>query len=236
MMFIRRIIDILMAIALLLLMSKQITEDLGHEYIGFAMGVLLTIHLYLNRQWFKTFFKGRYTPVRILSVTINIAVLAAFVLSGIGGMLISETFTLIVPESLTELGRSMHVAASYWGIVLMGLHIGMHWAMIAGRVKNMWAEILAVIFCGWGMYEFLYYGITDYLILKSHFVFLDYDKNYALLLLENTAILGMWVLVGHQAGKLAAKPKDWKKPASVFAGMCCVCWVLVSILGMGETF
>ena len=72
-------------------------------------------------------------------------------------MLISETLMDIVPESLTELGRSMHVAASYWGIVLMGLHIGMHWSMIAGRVKNVWAKIFAVIFCGWGMYEFLYY-------------------------------------------------------------------------------
>ena len=236
MMILRRIVDALMAAALLLLMSKQITEDLGHEYIGFAMTALLAVHLYLNRQWFRTLFKGRYSPVRTLSVTINIALLCAFVLSGIGGLLISETLMDIVPESLTELGRSMHVAASYWGIVLMGLHIGMHWSMIAGRVKNVWAKIFAVIFCGWGMYEFLYYGMTDYLILRSHFVFLDYDKNPALLLLENTAILGMWVLVGHQAGQLAAKPKYWKIRLCIVAGMCIVCGVLVLALGRGETF
>ena len=48
--------------------------------------------------------------------------------------------------------------------------------------------------------------------------------------------LRMWVLAAHQAGQLAAKPKDWKKPVSVFAGMCLVCGVLVSILGTGETF
>ena len=236
MMILRRAVDLLMTIALLLLMSKQITEDIGHEYIGFAMGILVCVHIYLNRQWFRTLFKGRYSAVRVLSVTINIAVLSAFLLSGIGGMLISETFMEIVPESLTELGRSMHVAASYWGIVLMGLHIGMHWGMIAGKVKAMWAKIFAVIFCGWGMYEFLYYGMIDYLLLRSHFVFLDYDKNPALLLLENTAMLGMWVLVGHQAGRLAARPRDWKKRVSVFAGMCAVCGVLVMILGMGETF
>ena len=73
MMILRRIVDALMAAALLLLMSKQITEDLGHEYIGFAMCVLLIIHLYLNRQWFRTLFKGRYSAVRALSVTINCA-------------------------------------------------------------------------------------------------------------------------------------------------------------------
>lgn len=236
MMILRRVVDALMTIALLLLMSKQITEDIGHEYIGFAMGMLVCVHVYLNRQWFRTLFKGRYTPVRALSVTINIALLCAFVLSGIGGMLISETLMSVVPESLTELGRVMHVAASYWGIVLMGLHIGMHWGMIAGRVKNVWMKILAVVFCGWGMYEFLYYGVSDYLLMRSHFVFLDYDKSYVLLLLENMAMLGMWVLVGNEAGQLAARPRDWKKPVSVFAGMCVVCGVLVMWLGMGETF
>ena len=118
----------------------------------------------------------------------------------------------------------------------MGLHIGMHWRMFGGRVKNVLAKIFAVVFCGWGMYEFLYYGMPDYLLLRSHFVFLDYEKNSALLLLENAAMLGMWVLVGHQAGQLTAKPKSWKKPVSVLAGMCAVCGVLVMILGMGETF
>ena len=236
MMILRRVIDLLMTIALLLLMSKQITEDIGHEYIGFAMGVLLMIHLYLNRQWFRTLFNGRYSAVRTLSVTVNIAVLSAFVLSAISGILIAESLTIPATESFTELGRSLHVAASYWGIVLMGIHIGMHWGMIAGRVQNIWAKIFAVIFCGWGMYEFLYYGIADYLILRSHFVFLDYDKNPALILLENTAMLGMWVLIGHQAGQLAARPKNWKKPVGIFAGMSCVCGVLVLLLGMGETF
>ena len=236
-MILRRVVDGLMAIALILLMSKQITEDIGHEYIGFIMIILLAVHLYLNRQWFKTLFKGRYTAVRVLTVTTNIAVLATFLLSGISGMLISESLmNLEFTESLTELGRSMHIAASYWGFVLMGLHAGTYWGMMAGRVKSIWAEIFAVTFCGWGMYMFLYYGIIDYLTLRSHFVFLDYEKNPALIILENTAMLGMWILIGHQAASLAAKPKGWKKPVSVLAGMCVVCEVLVLILGMGETF
>ena len=210
-MILRRVVDGLMAAALLLLMSKQITEDIGHEYIGFFMGILLAAHLYLNRQWFKTLFKGRYSAVRALSVTINIALLIAFLLSGISGMLISESLMMFeFTEALTELGRSMHIAASYWGIALMGLHIGMHWGMIAGRIKSVWAKIFAVIFCGWGMYMFLYYGIIDYLTLRSHFVFLDYDKNPALLLIENAAMLGMWVLVGYQAANFAAKLKAGK--------------------------
>ena len=232
----RRIIDILMTISLILLMSKQITEDLGHEYIGFAMVVLLAVHLYLNRQWFKTLFTGRYSAVRALSVTINLALLISFLLSGISGMLIAETFMFLDTDAFTELGRSMHVAASYWGIVLMGLHIGMHWGMIAGRIKAVWPKVLAVFFCGWGMYQFLYYGVMDYLILRSHFVFLDYDKNPALILLENTAMLGFCVLIGYQAGRLAARPRDWIKPLGIFAETCGVCALLVLWLGMGESF
>ena len=67
-------------------------------------------------------------------------------------------------------------------------------------------------------------------------MFLDYDKNPALILLENTAMLGFCVLIGYQAGKLAARPRDWMKPASVIAGACVVCGVLVLWLGGPEEF
>ena len=203
-MIFRRVVDAMMAVTLLLLMSKQVIDDAGHEYIGMFMGVLVMIHLYLNRQWFATIFKGRYSAVRALSVAINIALVSAFVLSGISGMLIAETFTFTSAESLTELGRTVHIASSYWGFMLMGLHIGMHWRMIAGRVKTVQLKVLGVLFSFWGMYRFVLSGMIDYLSLRSHFVFLDYEKNPVLVILENTAMLAFCILVGHEAAKIAA--------------------------------
>ncbi len=232
----RRIVDALMTVLLLLLMSLQVTEQTAHEYIGIAMGVITAVHIYQNRKWFTALFKGRYNAVRILTATINIAVTLAFILSAIGGMIISETLMNADLDAFTEMGRSTHVAASYWAFVLMGLHIGTHWSAIAGRVKSLRAKVLAVIFSGYGMYRFIMFRVLDYMLLRSYFVFLDYEKNSALVILENTAMLAFCILLGHQACRLAAKPAEWRKPLAVLAVTCAVCGVLFFTLGGPETF
>ena len=235
-MLIRRVVDVLMTGLLLLLMSVQIMEQSSHEYIGFAMIVLAAVHQYLNRKWFAALLKGRYGAVRILSLAVNIALIVSFILSAVSGMLISETFMFIDSEALTEPGRTIHVASSYWAFVLMGLHVGMHWGMIAGRVKTAWPKVIAVLFAGWGMYRFVVFRMIDYMTLKSNFVFLDYEKSPALVLVENLAMLAFCTLVGYQASRLAARPRDFVKPAGVIAGACAVCAVLVYAFGGAETF
>ena len=232
----RRIIDVLMTIALILLMSKQVTEDAGHEYIGFAMVIIVAVHQYLNRRWFTSITKGRYNAVRRLSITINIALILSFILCAVSGVIISETFMFADFEALTEWARTTHIVSSYWAFVLMGLHVGMHWGMIAGRVKAAWPKVIAVLFAGWGMYRFVVFRMIDYMTLKSNFVFLDYEKSPALVLVENLAMLAFCTLVGYQAGRLAARPKDFVKPAGVIAGACVVCAVLVYAFGGAETF
>ena len=233
---IRRIIDILMTIALILLMSLQVTDNELHEYIGIAMIILVIIHQYLNRHWFMTILKGRYGAVRILSLTINIALISAFIISALSGIVLSETFSFINNiEDLTEWGRVAHVCSSYWSFVLMGLHIGMHWGMIAGKIKSKWPGILAVIFSGYGMYRFVSANIVDYLFLNSLFVFLDYDKSSALVLIENIAMLSFVILLGYQLCRIAARPKEWLKPSANIIITCVICFILILIFGRPET-
>lgn len=232
----RRIVDILMTLALILLMSLQVTDYLAHEYIGMAMTALVILHTYLNRAWFMTLFKGHYGAVRVLSLALNVALIVAFILSAISGMIISETFETAYTESFTEWGRTTHVCSSYWAFVIMGLHVGMHWGMIAGRIKSSWPGVAAVLFAGWGMYTFICANIIDYLTLRNVFVFLDYDKNPALVIAENVAMLSFCVLVGYQLCRIVARPKDWLKPSMNFAGMCVVCVALLVIFGRPETF
>lgn len=233
-MLLRRIVDVLMTIALLLLMSLQIMEQVSHEYIGMAMVILVAVHQYLNRKWFTTLFRGRYGAVRVLSVSVNIALILAFVLSAVSGMIISEALMSLPLEDFTEWGRTMHIFSSYWAFVLMGLHVGLHWGMIAAKIRGVWAKVLAVVFSGWGMYVFLVSGMIDYLTLRSYFVFLDYDKNPVLVLIENLAMLAFWTLAGYQVSRIVARPSDWRKPCVVLAGTFAVCVVMYMMFGGGE--
>ena len=66
---IMRSIDILMTVVLLLLMAMQVTQQQLHEYIGIGMFVLVIAHHILNRKYYISIFKGKYTPVRVLSLS-----------------------------------------------------------------------------------------------------------------------------------------------------------------------
>lgn len=230
-----------MTILLVLLMSLQVTEQDGHEYIGMLMVLVVIVHQYLNRKWYGNIFRGRYGAVRVLTLAVNVSLIVAFTLSAVSGMMIAETVTFMNVDELTEWARTTHLASSYWSFVLMGLHAGLHFGMIAGRVRAKWPSVLGVAFAGFGLYRFVVMNIADYLVLKTQFAFIDYDRNYLLVLVENIAMLAFWVFAGYEAGKIAGvfHSRRWKmlmRPAVMLACACVVCAVLVMFFGGGEEF
>lgn len=238
-MSIRRVIDVVMTVLLLLLMSLQVTEQEGHEYIGMVMVLVVIVHQYLNRKWFGTLLKGRYGAVRILSLTVNVSLIVAFTLSAISGMMIAETVTFLSIESLTEWARTTHLASSYWSFVLMGLHIGLHWGMIAGRVRTEWPRVLGIVLSGYGLYRFIASRIIDYLILTTQFAFIDYDLPALPVLINNIAMLSFFVMMGYEASRMLAalSSKRWAgavRPIVILVCTCLIGSVLVMLLGVPE--
>ena len=69
-------IDIIMTAALMLLMGYQFWGESAHEWIGAGMFALFIAHNILNISWYKTLFKGKYSPARIFRLAVNILVLA----------------------------------------------------------------------------------------------------------------------------------------------------------------
>ena len=70
---IKRGIDFLMTVLLLLLMSYQITGQKLHEWFGTGMLVLFLLHNILNIRWYGSLFKGKYTLLRAMQTLINLA-------------------------------------------------------------------------------------------------------------------------------------------------------------------
>ena len=201
-MMIKRIVDVLMTVTLMFLMSIQITDTEWHEYLGIMMFVLFLVHQYLNIRWYKTLFKGKYTLLRSFFTLINISLLIAFLMSCFSGIIMSETFPALNVESLTSFARTAHLSGSYLCFVLMALHVGLHWGMIAGKIKSTWPVIPAIIISGWGLYAFLNADIFSYITLRNQFAFIDYEKNFALVLLDNISMFTFWTLTGYQVTKI----------------------------------
>ena len=184
-------------------MSSQITGQEVHEYSGIIMFALFLVHQYLNRKWYGALLKGKYNLRRSFGTAVTLALLVSFVMTAFSGIIMSETFPALNVEELTSFARLAHLLCSYLSFTLMGIHLGLHWGMIAGKIKAKWPEFLAVIAAGYGLYAFVWVNdIFSYIFLTNDFAFLDYDKNPVIVILENISMMSFWTLAGYQASKI----------------------------------
>ena len=193
----KRIIDVALTVTLLLLMAFQVTEQLAHEWLGIAMFALTVAHQILNRKFYAAIFKGKYNALRILQLTVNCLLLLSFVCTALSGMMMSRFATPfmngILPSSIVRQG---HLAMSHWSFVLMGLHLGLHFGMITSKLKNKTARIILgtvmTAISVFGFYLFFKSDMLSYMLFKNPFAFLDYEKAWWLVILENLAMLLSW--------------------------------------------
>ena len=193
----KRIIDVALTVTLLLLMAFQVTEQLAHEWLGIAMFALTVAHQILNRKFYAAIFKGKYNALRILQLTVNCLLLLSFVCTALSGMMMSRFATPcmngILPSSIVRQG---HLAMSHWSFVLMGLHLGLHFGMITSKLKNKTARIiLGIVMTAisvFGFYLFFKSDMLSYMLFRNPFAFLDYEKAWWLVILENLAMLLAW--------------------------------------------
>ena len=199
---IKRIVDVALMVTLLLLMAFQVTEQLAHEWLGITMFVLTIVHQVLNRKYYAAIFKGKYSPLRIFQLIVNILLLLTFVCTALSGMMMSRFATPfmngILPSSIVRQG---HLALSHWSFVLMGLHLGLHFGIVMSKLKNRTVKIiLGTVMTGisvYGFYLFFKSDMLNYMLFKNPFAFLDYDKVWWLVLLENLAMLLAWAFAAY---------------------------------------
>lgn len=206
-------IDVVMTVLLLFLMARQITGDSAHEWLGAGMFVLWIAHHILNRSWYSHLCKGRYTPVRIIQALTNTAMLFSMLGLMISGVILSrEVFAFLSISGGVAFARSLHVVSAFWGFVLMAFHLGLHWNMILGIVRNVVGivpskpmcfllRMAAVFIAGYGVYALGKNQILSYLFLTTQFVFFDFEKPVWLFFAEYMAIMGLFVFLAYYLSK-----------------------------------
>ncbi len=207
------ITDILMTAVLLLLMSYQVTGERYHEWLGVSMFLLFLVHNVLNIRWYGNLFKGKYRFLRMVRMLSNFAVFIAMICLMYSGIVMSRyVFAALPIHSGMALARVMHLSGSYWGFVLMSIHLGLHWGMIVGRFRKLgegrnftgilWVmRLTAVLIAGYGAFCFWKADIVSYLLLKVEFAFIDYEKNAVLVLFQYMSMMGLWVFIAYYAAK-----------------------------------
>lgn len=225
---IKVIIDFLMTILLLLLMAYQITGQEFHEWFGAGMLVLFLVHNILNFKWYRGLFKGKYSILRVMRIIVNFAVLFSMLCLAYSGMVLSHyVFDFVSVRGQMALARQMHMAASYWGFVLMSVHLGFHWGMIVGMAAKLvsgrkipksffWIlRLIAVAAAGYGAVCFYKADLVSYLFLQNQFAFFDFEQTAVSVFTEYIAMMGLWVFIGYYGMKGMSRLLSVKRKARI---------------------
>lgn len=205
---IKILVDICMTAALLACMSYLLIGEKSHEWIGSGMFVLFILHHILNRKWYKNLFHGKYSILRILQTAVNFLTFICMIGLMVSGIILSRyVFDFIRIRGMTSFARTLHMLSSYWGFVLMSIHLGLHWGMLLGMIKKMVGknrlpDILrwclrgaALLIACYGLTAFIKHDLLSYMLLKKRFVFFDMEQPLFLFFLDYTAIMGFWIWI-----------------------------------------
>ena len=133
----KMLIDLIMTAGLLFQMAYMLVGNTIHEWMGAGMFLLFLIHHGLNWRWYRNLFRGKYTPARILQTVVNFLVLLCMLGLMVSGILLSrDVFVFLGVQGYSGTARILHMLSSYWGFLLMSVHIGLHWAMVLGMMRN----------------------------------------------------------------------------------------------------
>ncbi len=212
-----------MVLLLPLLMAYSLVGEAAHEYLGIGMFLLFVAHHILNIAWWKHIFRGKYTSLRILGTAVNLALAMIMLALPISGMILSRHVFRFLYFGETSTARTIHLLASYWGLVLMSLHAGMHGSVMMGMLRKAahtqqtskirtWSlRVIAVLLAVCGVHAFVKNKISSYLFLQTQFVFIDFSQPVVLTLLDYMAIIALFAVVGYCISKLTKTQNKMQK-------------------------
>lgn len=208
-------IDLAMTAMLPILMAYALVGEAVHEWVGISMFILFILHHILNYRWHQNLLKGRYSGIRIIGTVINILIFVIMISLMVSGIIISRHVFIFLHINIgISIARTVHLLASYWGFALMSVHIGLHWGIFMGiskkvrgikrtsPVRTVLLRIIAVLIAAYGMYAFFQRKSGAYMLLKTQFVFFDFDEPLSSFFADQLAIAGLFVCIGHYVSKL----------------------------------
>ena len=209
---IKMIVDVVLTVLLLFLMAFQVTGDILHEWLGIGMTVMLILHHILNRKWYKSVFKGKYTFYRIAVTAVNTLMLAAIALTALSGMSMSgHAVPFMYGFISVMIARKWHLAFSYWSFIFMGIHVGMHMKAMTEKMQGKLKIVFKAVMTGIsvvGLWLFMKSGIMNYITFRMNFAFLDYQTAKWLIIMQNLAMLIFFALIGFVLSEITRLKKS----------------------------
>lgn len=210
-------VDVVMTVLFLAQMAYHITGNGLHEWLGVLLFALFLLHHALNIKWYASLFKGRYSGLRILMVTVNFLLLAAMIGTMISGIMLSREVFDFLNLRAGMLGRRLHMISTAWGYLLMAVHLGLHFGMILAafrrkihpqnRIVCAVGRIAPFLIAAYGVYAFFVRQLADRMFLLMEYAFFDYEEPAIFFFGDYLCILFLFALLAYYLTKLLKSKK-----------------------------
>ena len=135
------LVDTTIFVGFLLATAPRATGQTIHEWLGIAFGVGIITHLLLHWKWIvnvvRRFFSKLPGQVRINSI-LNSLLFVAVTLIIFSGIMISKVVlsTFGLSGSQDAIWRWLHTNATNAALIIVALHVALHWKWIVGALKR----------------------------------------------------------------------------------------------------
>ncbi|NWF63392.1 MAG: DUF4405 domain-containing protein [Chloroflexi bacterium] len=136
------LLDIGAFLAFLIAMDPRFSGLAIHEWLSLALGAVIIVHLLLNWEWIVNVTKRLFVKAKNgarVNYVLNWLLFIDGILIMLSGILISEAAlpAMGITLPMNFAWRRLHDMSANLFLVLMGLHLSMHWNWIVTTLKRL---------------------------------------------------------------------------------------------------
>lgn len=209
---------------LLLCMAYWWLGNLTHEVAGTALFGLLVAHNVLHRRWYAS-LRRQLAPRSTLDKLLVVALLSAMSTLLITSVLISQTIFAAIAPGDAYVARRVHVAAAYWALIIVALHIGIRWRVVLGVMRQCaqvlqlpWNPpravlplVIAMVVVA-GVYSSFQLGVGGKLVSRVSLDGWDFVESTIAFFVHHLAVVGLYASLSHQVFQRWAAPRRIEGP------------------------
>lgn len=139
------LIDIAIFLAALVAMAPKFSGVAIHEWLSIALGAAIVTHLLLHWQWIvevtQRLFRGAQASARV-NYLLNALLFVDMTVIIFTGLMISRVALPLIGIRTGESGvwHGLHTQSANAFLLLLGLHIALHWSWIVNTVKRLFTR------------------------------------------------------------------------------------------------
>ena len=139
--FIKISLDIVMTLVFVLLYNKGVISGISfHEIAGLCIGGVFVVHIALNWRWVKqvtiNIMKKKMALKTRIGYVVDLLLLCSIVYIIISGIMISKILFPNINVGNEMFFKSTHISISYAALLLIGIHLGLHWDWVMNTFKK----------------------------------------------------------------------------------------------------